>query len=107
VNKTEAEHQLALDQMERARQRIITKGKTMPMRTIVVGVEQEPRVQFKLAINGEPPGAIRLPDGSVIALRGKYASPGNNYSYFRIEIVEPSFVDGDIIRWEKNTKLTD
>jgi hypothetical protein len=52
----------------------------------IIGVEQEPRVQF--AIDADPehmPDLIILNNGDKLVLVGKYASPGQTYSYKRVE----------------------
>lgn len=74
---------------------------------VIIGVEQEPRIQFTLAHEEgyKLPDIIKLKDGSLLVLVGKYASPGNKFSYRRAEIRElTSFVE--IKPWVQYTKLT-
>ena len=53
---------------------------------IVIGVEQEPRVQFTLPCGPDgPPTLILLPDGTHIVKVGRYASPGDHYCYQRVD----------------------
>lgn len=72
---------------------------------IVIGVEQEPRVQFTIELKeGEKlPDLIRLPDGSLIVQRGRYLSPGDRYSYSRV--APPVDFNGPLKEWPEHTVL--
>lgn len=72
----------------------------------IIGVEQEPRVQFTLTTGEDgPPMLIRLPDNSVIVKIGTYLSPGNRYCYRRAN--EPAVVPETVVvkPWEEYTGL--
>lgn len=72
---------------------------------VVIGVEQDPRVQFTIEIDSldNLPDVITLPDGSLVTQRGRYASPGNNYSYQRV--TSQMIFSGEIKEWVKYSGL--
>jgi hypothetical protein len=73
-------------------------------RKIIIGVEQEPRVQFSFYLekSEDLPDMITLPDGSVVVLHGRYASPGDRYSYRRIRVTASVT---NVAPWEEHTGL--
>ena len=72
-------------------------------RKVTIGIEQEPRVRLTLDLV-DLPDLLRLPDGSLCAFHGKYASPGERYSYRRMRA--PVDV-ADVRDWPTGSKLED
>lgn len=73
------------------------------MSKVIIGVEEKPRVQFTMDVGDELPTLLRLPDGSLIVHRGKYASPGERHSYRRVN--EPVDVAVPVKEWAEYTSL--
>lgn len=67
------------------------------MNKVIIGVEEEPRVQFTMMVGNDLPALLRLPDGSLIVHRGKYASPGERHAYRRVN--EPVDVTVPVKAW--------
>lgn len=73
------------------------------MPKVIIGVEQEPRVQFSIDVD-ELPDSIQLPDGSLVILQGKYASPGDRWCYRRVR--SQMIFAGPVFDWVQYTGLT-
>lgn len=72
----------------------------------IIGVEQEPRVQFTLALAGRGmPDIIKLHDGSLIMKVGAYASPGNQWCYRRVNEVRELTSFCHVVPWEEYSGL--
>ena len=72
----------------------------------IIGVEQEPRIQFTLTVGEDgPPMLIQLPDNSYIVKVGQYASPGNRICYRRVN--DPAQIPNTVVikPWEQYTSL--
>lgn len=75
------------------------------MAKLIIGVEDEPRMQFTLDGDpANPPQIIALPHGKLLMLVGRYASKGDSYHYRHV--TNPVIYYGEIKEWIKYRVLT-
>lgn len=78
------------------------------MSTFVAVIEQAPKIAFEIRWDGESvPHDIKFPDGSLITLVGKYASPGERFCYRRVEPVEVSHAEFTVVSYNKLAGVVD
>ena len=73
---------------------------------VIIGVENVPRMQLTIDVDDTDnmPDLIALKDGQLLRLVGKYASPGETFSYRHIN--QTLHYYGEIKDWSQYTKLT-
>jgi hypothetical protein len=72
---------------------------------IIIAVEDDPRMQFTIDVDAsKPPQIIEIKGGQKLILVGKYASPGDKFSYRHISRVYNHC--GEIKEWPKYSELT-
>lgn len=70
----------------------------------IIGVEQAPRIQF--TIDADPdnmPQLIVMANGDKLTLTGKCASPGQTYSYMRVD--HTYHHHGEVKEWVQYSKM--
>lgn len=70
----------------------------------IIGVEQAPRIQFIIDADPENmPQLIIMANNDTLVYVGKYASPGQEYSYRRVD--HTYYHQGEVKDWKQYTKM--
>lgn len=70
----------------------------------IIGVEQEPRIQFTIDADIENmPQLIIMQNNDKLVLVGRYASAGNSYHYRRVD--HTYYHQGEVKDWVQYSKL--